>query len=166
MSQAADHYLNAIEAFYEETNRIDRMIGMIESGEIFDYFLAEDPHGTTGWYWRLEELPEGPEARYLYLLLGLAVAAVGVWGFCQKPTRKDIVPQRKQMVFRQKYWLFYFLTFMAGARRQIFMAFAVLLMNAAVPLINRWSIPAPLGHEARAVPADGEVATQDIGVAR
>jgi hypothetical protein len=45
------------------------MIGMIESGEIFDYFLAEDPHGTTGWYWRLEELPEGPEARYLYLLL-------------------------------------------------------------------------------------------------
>ena len=69
VSQAADHYLDAIEAFYEETNRIDRMIGMIESGEIFDYFLAEDPHGTTGWYWRLEELPEGPEARYLYLLL-------------------------------------------------------------------------------------------------
>ena len=69
VSQAADHYLDAIEAFYEETNRIDRMIGMIESGEIFDYFLAEDPLGTTGWYWRLEELPEGPESRYLYLLL-------------------------------------------------------------------------------------------------
>jgi hypothetical protein len=25
--------------------------------------------GTTGWYWKLEELPEGPEARYLYHLL-------------------------------------------------------------------------------------------------
>ena len=24
---------------------------------------------STGWYWRLEELPEGPEARYLYHLL-------------------------------------------------------------------------------------------------
>ena len=46
-----------------------QILEMIESGEIFDYFLAEDPHGTTGWYWRLEELPEGPEARYLYLLL-------------------------------------------------------------------------------------------------
>ena len=69
ISQAADHYLNAIEAFYEETNRIDRTIGFIESGEIFDEFLADDPLDSTGWYWRLEELPEGPEARYLYHLL-------------------------------------------------------------------------------------------------
>jgi outer membrane protein assembly factor BamD (BamD/ComL family) len=69
ISQAADHYLNAIEAFYEETNRIDRTIGFIESGEIFDQFLSDDPLDSTGWYWRLEELPEGPEARYLYHLL-------------------------------------------------------------------------------------------------
>jgi len=69
ISQAADHYLNAIEAFYEETNRIDRTIGFIESGGIFDEFLADDPLDSTGWYWRLEELPEGPEARYLYHLL-------------------------------------------------------------------------------------------------
>jgi len=32
------------------------------------------------------------------------------------------------MVLRRRYWLFYFLTFMAGARRQIFIAFAVLLL--------------------------------------
>ena len=69
ISQAADHYLNAIEAFYEESNRIDRTIGFIESGDIFDQFLADDPLDSTGWYWRLEELPEGPEARYLYHLL-------------------------------------------------------------------------------------------------
>jgi tetratricopeptide (TPR) repeat protein len=69
ISQAADHYLNAIEAFYEETNRIDRTIGFIESGEIFDQFLSDDPLDSAGWYWRLEELPEGPEARYLYHLL-------------------------------------------------------------------------------------------------
>jgi hypothetical protein len=69
ISQAADHYLNAIEAFYEESNRIDRTIGFIESGDIFDEFLADDPLDSTGWYWRLEELPEGPEARYLYHLL-------------------------------------------------------------------------------------------------
>ena len=69
ISQAADHYLNAIEAFYEETNRIDRTIGFIESGDIFDEFLSEDPLDSTGWYWRLEDLPKGPEARYLYHLL-------------------------------------------------------------------------------------------------
>lgn len=69
MSQAADHYLNAIEAFYEEANRIDRTIGYIESGDIFNQFLAEDPLDGTGWYWRLDELPEGPESRYLYHVL-------------------------------------------------------------------------------------------------
>ena len=69
IGQAADHYLNAIEAFYEETNRIDRTIGYIESGDIFDEFLADNPLDSAGWFWQLEELPDGPEARYLYHLL-------------------------------------------------------------------------------------------------
>ena len=69
ISQAADHYLNAIEAFYEEINRIDRTIGHIESGDMFVRFLADDPLNNTGWYWRLEKLPDGPEARYLFHLL-------------------------------------------------------------------------------------------------
>ncbi|NOR36931.1 MAG: hypothetical protein GQ577_09300 [Woeseiaceae bacterium] len=69
ISQAADHYLNAIEAFYEEANRIDRTIGFIESGDIFNQFLTDDPLDSTGWFWQLEQLPEGPESRYLYHLL-------------------------------------------------------------------------------------------------
>jgi hypothetical protein len=69
ISQAADHYLNAIEAFYEEINRIDRTIGFIESGEMFDRFIEDDPLDSTGWYWRMEELPDGPEARYLFHVL-------------------------------------------------------------------------------------------------
>jgi tetratricopeptide (TPR) repeat protein len=69
ISQAADHYLNAIEAFYEETSRIDQTIGRIESGALFDEILAQDPKGTTGWYCTLESLPEGPESRYLFHLL-------------------------------------------------------------------------------------------------
>lgn len=69
VSQAADHYLNAIEAFYEEANRIDETIDHIESGSFFDDFVHDDPLDATGWYWRMEELPEGPEARYLFHLL-------------------------------------------------------------------------------------------------
>ncbi len=69
ISQAADHYVNAIEAFYEEIDRIDRTIGFIESGDIFEQFLAEGPSDSMGWYWRIERLPEGPETRYLYHLL-------------------------------------------------------------------------------------------------
>ncbi|MEM8816015.1 MAG: tetratricopeptide repeat protein [Pseudomonadota bacterium] len=69
VSQAADHYLNAIEAFYEETNRIDLTIDRIESGLFFDEFVTDDPLDSTGWYWQMEELPTGPEARYLFHLL-------------------------------------------------------------------------------------------------
>jgi tetratricopeptide (TPR) repeat protein len=69
ISQAADHYLNAIEAFHEESNRLDRAIGRIESGEFFDTFVADYPLDSTGWYWELEKLPEGPEARYLFHVL-------------------------------------------------------------------------------------------------
>lgn len=64
----------------------------------------------------------------IYLALGLVIVAAGIWGLSQNPTRKDIVPQRKKMILRKKYWLYYFLTFMAGARRQIFIAFAVFLL--------------------------------------
>jgi len=69
MGQAADHYLNAIEAFYEETNRLDQTIAHIESGQLFDEFLEADPADSAGWYWQLKQLPEGPEARYLFHIL-------------------------------------------------------------------------------------------------
>ena len=64
----------------------------------------------------------------IYLLIGGLIVAAAIWALNQKPTRQGVIPQRKKMILRKKYSLFYFLTFMAGARRQIFMAFAVLLM--------------------------------------
>ena len=64
----------------------------------------------------------------MFLFIGLAIAGIGLWGIVQNPTRQDIVPQRKKMILRRKYGLYYFLTFMAGARRQIFIAFAVFLL--------------------------------------
>lgn len=64
----------------------------------------------------------------LYLICGGLVMAAGLWGLAQDPTDKNIIPQHKKMIFRKKYLLFYLLTFLAGARRQIFIAFAVFLM--------------------------------------
>jgi hypothetical protein len=64
----------------------------------------------------------------IYLLIGSLIIAAGIWGFFQNPVDRNIVPQRKKMIFRKRYWLFYFLTFMAGARRQIFIAFGVFLL--------------------------------------
>lgn len=64
----------------------------------------------------------------IYLMIGGFIIATGIWGFSQNPADQNIIPQRKKMILRKKYWLFYFLTFIAGARRQIFIAFAVFLM--------------------------------------
>jgi hypothetical protein len=64
----------------------------------------------------------------IYLFFGGLIIAAAIWGLIQDPSDMTIIPQRKKMIIRKKYGLFYFLTFMAGARRQIFMAFAVLLM--------------------------------------
>lgn len=64
----------------------------------------------------------------MYMIIGGLIMAMALWGFTRRPTNTDIVPQHKRMVFRKRYWLYYFLTFMAGARRQIFIAFSVLLL--------------------------------------
>jgi hypothetical protein len=64
----------------------------------------------------------------IFMSIGFMIVLVGIWGVRQDPTRTDIVLQRKKMILKRKYWLYYLLTFLAGARRQIFVAFAVFLM--------------------------------------
>jgi len=73
-------------------------------------------------------LAEWMSFRQMYLLIGGSIIAAAAWAFTRDPSHRTGVEQRKKMVFRKKYWLYYFLTFMAGARRQIFIAFSVLLM--------------------------------------
>jgi hypothetical protein len=67
--------------------------------------------------------------KQMYLVFGAIIAAMGIWAMFQEPAKDQVtIPQRKQMIVRKKYWLFYLLTFLAGARRQIFVAFAIFLM--------------------------------------
>jgi hypothetical protein len=64
----------------------------------------------------------------LYMLFGAVIIGIGVWAFSRNPASVDMVPQHRKMIFKKRYWLYYALTFMAGARRQIFMAFAAFLL--------------------------------------
>jgi predicted MFS family arabinose efflux permease len=66
--------------------------------------------------------------RVMYLSVGILVATAGIWGLLQDPTHREVTPQHRKMIFRRRYSLFYFLTLMAGARRQIFVAFSVFLL--------------------------------------
>ncbi|MEK9841968.1 MFS transporter [Thalassospira sp.] len=66
--------------------------------------------------------------RYVYLFGGAltVIAALFVWGAF--PKFSDAHPQTKKLILRKRYWLYYALTFMSGARRQIFTVFAGFLM--------------------------------------
>ncbi len=64
----------------------------------------------------------------LYLLAGGITALVALASFFVFPTFPQLVPQRKHLLMRRRYWLYYALTFMSGARRQIFIVFAGFLM--------------------------------------
>mgnify|MGYP002713244474 CR=1 FL=1 len=58
---------------------------------------------------------------------GLALlATIYVWAVF--PKFDGEVEQHRKIILRQKYWLYYALTFMGGARRQIFIVFASFLM--------------------------------------
>lgn len=78
---------------------------------------------------------------YLVYLAGGGVTiamALGVW--LTFPQYKEEVAQHKHLVLRSRYWLYYALTFMSGARRQIFIVFAGFMMvekfSFSVPAIT------------------------------
>ncbi|MEM1262573.1 MAG: hypothetical protein AAGH76_09255 [Pseudomonadota bacterium] len=70
-NEAAQQYLLAIEAYVDETQRLDTAIERIESGEIVADLLALDPDidADAGWFWQLRAVPDSYESRYLYHLL-------------------------------------------------------------------------------------------------
>lgn len=66
--------------------------------------------------------------RQLMLAGGLLLLAGTLVAGLRWPSFRERVPQHKRMILRKRYRLYYALTFLAGARRQIFVAFAVFLM--------------------------------------
>jgi predicted MFS family arabinose efflux permease len=66
--------------------------------------------------------------RWIYLLLGGLTVAVALVAWLGFPLFAQPVEQHKHMVLRRRYWLYYALTFLSGARRQIFTVFAGFLM--------------------------------------
>ena len=64
----------------------------------------------------------------IYMLAGGAAVAIGLFCWSAIPHFEDQVVQKKSLFLRRQYWLYYLLTFLAGARRQIFVVFAGFLM--------------------------------------
>jgi len=68
------------------------------------------------------------EYQLVYLLGGCFTVAIACVMYFKFPEFNGESKQHKKLVLRKRYWLYYLLTFFAGARRQIFVVFAGFLM--------------------------------------
>jgi predicted MFS family arabinose efflux permease len=60
----------------------------------------------------------------MYMIAGGLTLVIGAAAFVLFPQFPQKVEQHRSLILRRRYWLFYALTFMSGARRQIFVVFA------------------------------------------
>jgi len=63
-----------------------------------------------------------------YMIAGFSCFSLAVLGYLIFHNFEAPIPQTKKMVLRKRYWLYYLLQFMSGARRQIFVVFAGFMM--------------------------------------
>ncbi len=64
----------------------------------------------------------------VYLAAGGATVLIALFCLLAYPQYEVPAEQRRQMVLKSRYWLYYALQFMSGARRQIFVVFAAFMM--------------------------------------
>lgn len=64
----------------------------------------------------------------VYAVGGGACAVIAIFAWIAYPQFRSPHPQVKHLVLRRRYWLYYALVFMGGARRQIFVVFAAFMM--------------------------------------
>jgi hypothetical protein len=65
---------------------------------------------------------------WIFLLAGAVCGGLAVFMWMGFPEFSGQHEQTRQLVLKKRYWLFYALKFLSGARRQIFMVFAAFLM--------------------------------------
>lgn len=81
-------------------------------------------YGSVALAWRFL----GWDYNTLYLVSGGATVLIALFCYFAYPQFHGPTVQHKNLVLRRKYWLYYILQFMAGARRQIFIVFAAFMM--------------------------------------
>ena len=62
-------YEEAIEIYEREMHQLEASITAIRAGKLGALLLQEDTTEETGWFWKLDRLPDAPESRYLEHLL-------------------------------------------------------------------------------------------------
>ena len=66
--------------------------------------------------------------RWLFGLAGAVAVGLALWSFSRRPSTLGLPEQRRNLVLKSRYGLFYVLTLLSGARRQIVSVFAIFLL--------------------------------------
>lgn len=98
-----------------------RLMGRILAVSAFAQLLA---FGLIAVTWQTLHL----DFAIVFLLAGILALAMVTFLWLAFPNFEEETPQRRQLVLKKRYGLYYALTFLGGARRQIFTVFASFMM--------------------------------------
>lgn len=118
--------------YYETVNQSLQLqwLPKDKAPQILGWLLATGSAATFIVYFVIMILwePLGLTYNIVFMLGGGTTAAIAMFAMFAYPQFEAPHPQIKRMILRKRYWLYYALQFMSGARRQIFMVFAGFMM--------------------------------------
>ncbi|MEM9319880.1 MAG: MFS transporter [Pseudomonadota bacterium] len=118
--------------YYETVNQSLQLqwIDKARAPQVLGWLLAVGSGATLAAYilivltWRAYDLSYS----FVYWATGGFTVVLAAIAMVAYPQFESPNPQKKEMVLRGRYWLYYALQFMSGARRQIFVVFAGFMM--------------------------------------
>lgn len=118
--------------YYETVNQSLQLqwLKKSEAPKVLGWLVAAGSAATLVVYGLIVLLWEPLSLTYnlVFLLTGGLCAAIALFCLFAVPQFDAPTPQKKTFLLRRRYWLYYALQFMAGARRQIFVVFAGFMM--------------------------------------
>ncbi len=118
--------------YYETVNQSLQLqwLKIEDAPRMLGWLLAAGSGATLVAYLLIMALWETLSLSYntVYMIGGGVTVAIAVVAMLAYPQFEAPTVQHKKMILRKRYWLYYALQFMSGARRQIFMVFAGFMM--------------------------------------
>jgi hypothetical protein len=118
--------------YYETVNQSLQLqwLKIEDAPRMLGWLMAAGSLATLVAYLAIMALWETLQLSYntVYMVGGGVTVLIAIFAMIAYPQFEAPTPQVKKMVLRKRYWLYYALQFMAGARRQIFMVFAGFMM--------------------------------------
>jgi predicted MFS family arabinose efflux permease len=126
ISSVGFHYFEAVNQSLQlqwlPRDRAPKMLGLILASASATSLAIYGTLAAAGWWFG------GVDYRIVYWVGGGLCTLLAVLAWLAYPQFRTPHPQVRNLVLKKRYWLYYAIVFMAGARRQIFVIFAAFMM--------------------------------------